>query len=383
MAADLSEFEEIRPYNDEEAVEKLNKYAGHPILAKVSQYFYPEEAPTYLCDKIKGIKNVDDFQAFIVIDILERIIRKSAGKFSYSGLENILNNGKFLAMSNHRDIVLDPAFIQLILFKNGIPFSEIAVGSNLLQNELIETLIRSNRMIKVLRGIPIREQYLTSQILSKYIRESITTGRSSVWIAQRQGRSKNGIDETEQGLIKMLDMSGTKDFQQNFEELNIVPMSISYEYEPCDILKAREMLISKTQKYIKSPGEDTNSILSGIQKYKGNIHISIGTPITANEISAAALCNVANDRYRWMRHLIDNRIIIGYHLWKTNYIAYDILDGKDRFVKFYTEADKAAFEAYMQKQFELVEPELDRTALREIFLGIYANPIVSKEKLFG
>ena len=383
MASDLSEFEEIRPYNDEEAVEKLNKYAGHPILAKVSQYFYPEEAPNYLCDKIRGIKNVDDFQAFIVIDILERIIRKSAGKFSYSGLEHILNNGKFLAMSNHRDIVLDPAFIQLILFKNGIPFSEIAVGSNLLQNELIETLIRSYRMIKVLRGIPVREQYLTSQLLSTSIRESISTGRSSVWIAQRQGRSKNGIDETEQGLIKMLDMSGTKDFQQNFEELNIVPMSISYEYEPCDILKARELLISKTQKYIKSPGEDTNSILSGIQKYKGNIHISIGTPITPNEISAAALCNVANDRYRWMRHLIDNRIIIGYQLWKTNYIAYDLLDGKDRFAKFYTEAEKVAFEAYMQKQFEWVEPELDREALREIFLGIYANPIVSKEKLFG
>ena len=383
MASDLSEFEEIRPYNDEEAVAKLNKYAGHPLLAQVSHYYYPEKDSSYLGEKIKNIKNVDDFQSFIIIDILERIIRKSAGKFSYSGVEHIKDGGKFLAMSNHRDIVLDPAFIQLILFKNGIPFSEIAVGSNLLQNELIETLIRSNRMIKVARGIPVREQYITSQLLSKYIRESITTGRSSVWIAQRQGRSKNGIDETEQGLIKMLDMSGQKGFVEDFEDLNIVPMSISYEYEPCDILKAREMLISKTQKYIKSAGEDTNSILMGIKNYKGNIHISIGTPISSSEISAAALCNVANDRYRWMRHLIDNRIILGYKLWKTNYIAYDMLQNSSRFSKFYSESDKANFEAYVEKQMALVEPELDRSDLREIFLGIYANPILSKEKLFG
>ena len=384
MPTDLSEFEEIRPYNDEEAVAALNKYAGHPMIAQISLYFYPDEPSDYLCQKIRNIKNIDDFQEFIMIDILERIIRKSAGTFSYSGIEHLINsNGKFLALTNHRDIVLDPAFLQLILFKNGLPFSEIAVGSNLLQNEFIETLIRSNRMIKVLRGIPVRELYITSQLLSKYIRDSITSGRSSVWIAQRQGRSKNGVDSTEQGLIKMLDMSGEKGFVEDFKDLNIIPMSISYEYDPCDILKAREILISKTQKYIKQPGEDTNSILTGIRKYKGNIHIAIGSPLTDAEINAGALCNVANDRYRWMRHLIDNRIIINYKLWKTNYIAYDLLHGQSIFEKFYTELDKSNFEAYVEKQLDSVEPELNRDELRDIFLHIYANPIVSKESLFN
>ncbi|MBP5397981.1 MAG: acyltransferase [Bacteroidales bacterium] len=383
MATDLSEFEEIRPYNDEEAISALNKYANHPLLAQVSAYMYPEESPDYLGKKLLGIKNIDEFQAQIVIAILERIIRKSADKFTYSGIEHLFNsNGKFLAMTNHRDIVLDPAFIQLILFKNGLPFSEIAVGSNLLQNEFIETLIRSNRMIKVLRGIPVREQYLTSQLLSRYIRESITTGRSSVWIAQRQGRTKNGLDQTEQGLIKMLDMSGDKGFVEDFIELNIIPMSISYEYEPCDIFKARETVISQEHKYVKLPGEDIQSILAGIKRYKGNIHICIGSPITAEEISSASLCNVANDRYRWMRHLIENRIIVGYKLWKTNYMAYDMLHGSERFAKLYSESDKANFEAYVEKQLALVEPEVDRTALREAFLNIYANPIVSKESLY-
>ncbi len=383
MATDLSEFEEIRPYNDEEAIAALNKYADHPLLFQVSKYIFPEKPPTFLGSLLKNVKSIDEFQSQIVIMVLERIIQKTAGTFTYSGIENLLNSdGKFLMMTNHRDIVLDPAFIQIILFKNGLPFSEIAVGSNLLQNEMIETLIRSNRMIKVLRGIPVREQYITSQILSKYIRESITTGRSSVWIAQRQGRTKDGTDMTEQGLIKMLDLSGTNDFVKNFEELKIVPMSISYEYEPCDILKAREILISRSGKYEKVAGEDINSILTGIKRYKGNIHITIGAPINANEIHSASLCNVANDRYRWMRHVVDHRIVIGYKLWKTNYMAYDMLYGKDRFCKEYSEQDKANFENYIQTQLDKVEAELNREDLREILLGIYANPIISKERIF-
>lgn len=383
MVTDLSEFEEIRPYNDEEAVAALNKYADHPLLFQVSKYIFPEMSPSYLGGLLKNVKSIDEFQSQIVITILERIIRKTAGKFTYSGIEHLINsNGKFLMMTNHRDIVLDPALIQIILFKNGLPFSEIAVGSNLLQGEMIETLIRSNRMIKVLRGIPVREQYITSQILSRYIRESITSGRSSVWIAQRQGRTKDGVDTTEQGLIKMLDLSGNHDFVKDFEELSIIPMSISYEYEPCDILKAREILISRSGKYVKAAGEDINSILTGIKRYKGNIHITIDAPINAEEINSASLCNVANDRYRWMRHVVDHRIVIGYKLWKTNYMAYDMLYGKDRFTKEYTEQDKANFENYIQTQLNSVEADLDKNELREIFLGIYANPILSKEKIF-
>jgi hypothetical protein len=181
--------------------------------------------------------------------------------------------------------------------------TEIAVGDNLITNEAIEYLIRSNRMIKVVRGISARELYLSSQLLSKYIRLNITEQRSSIWLAQRQGRTKNGYDVTEQGLLKMLDMSGTGDFQSNFEALNIIPMSISYEYEPCDILKARETVISRKQKYVKAEGEDFNSIMVGIMQQKGNVHLNIGKPLTSEEIAAAAKCD-KNDRYQLIRHAV-------------------------------------------------------------------------------
>lgn len=376
---DFSKFASISPYTDEEAVAALSKVAGHPLLAGASQYFFPEKDPGYLSELIKEVCSIDDFQVMVMSKVITAILEKTARNFSYDGISNILNsNGRFLALSNHRDIILDPAITQIVLFQNGIPLTEIAVGDNLITNPFIEYLIRSNRMIKVVRGISARELYLSSQMLSEYIRLSITSGKSSIWLAEKQGRAKNGIDSTEQGLLKMLDMSGTGDFKSNFMELNIIPLSISYEYEPCDVLKARELLISRTQKYVKADGEDLNSILTGIKQYKGDVHLNIGTPLTEEEIERASLCD-KNDRYQLIRHAVDVRVIEGYKLYKTNYIAYDILNGGGRFSNMYSAEDAAAFTAYMEKQLSTVEPELDRVELRKIFLGIYANPIVSKD----
>jgi hypothetical protein len=234
-------------------------------------------------------------------------------------------------------------------------------------------------MIKVIRGVSARELYLSSQMLSKYIRLNITNQRRSIWLAQRQGRTKDGFDTTEQGLLKMLDMSGTADFQKNFEELNIVPMSISYEIEPCDILKAREIVISRTQKYVKAAGEDFNSIMVGIMQPKGHIHLNIGKPLTTEEIAEAATCD-KNDRYQYIRTAVDKRVIAGYKLWSNNYIAYDILKQTDKYAANYTPEQKAKFVGYMEHQLGTVEPEINKDELREVFLGIYANPVVSKEE---
>ena len=235
-------------------------------------------------------------------------------------------------------------------------------------------------MIKVVRGISARELYISSQMLSKYIRLNITNQRSSIWLAQRQGRTKNGYDLTEQGLLKMLDMSGGDDFQKNFEELNITPLSISYEYEPCDILKARELVISRDQKYVKAEGEDMNSIMVGIMQPKGNVHLQITEPLTAEEIAQAAACD-KNERYQVIRQAIDNRVVAGYKLWKTNYVAYDILNQTDKYAQMYETADVEKFVAYMNRQLATVEPELDQEALKTTFLEIYANPVVNKEQL--
>ena len=377
---DLSEFESISPYTDAEAAEAFSKLAEYPLLSHVSQQFFPEESPDFLKNLLKNIKTIDEFQVLVMQKFVRWVLEHTAKNFSYDGIANIDPNKKFLALSNHRDIILDPAITQLVLYANGIPMTEIAVGDNLITNKTIEYLIRSNRMIKVVRGISARELYLCSQLLSKYIRLNITEQRSSIWLAQRQGRTKNGYDITEQGLLKMLDMSGTADFQTNFEELNIIPMSISYEYEPCDILKARELVISRKTKYVKADGEDLNSIMVGIMSQKGNIHLNIGRPLTSEEIAEAAQCD-KNDRYQQIRHAVDLRVIEGYKLWKNNYVAYDILNHSFKYSDMYNISDVEAFVVYMERQLDTVEKEINREDLRRIFLEIYANPVVTKELL--
>ena len=295
---DTNPFEDIAPYNDEEAAAALARVANHPNVPWISKFIFSNQPETYLRDILKSIHSVDEFQKAVMSYAIEWVIKTSVNQFTYDGLDKLKAiQGRYLAMSNHRDIILDPAFTQIILHWNQMPMTEICVGDNLLKSRTIEYLIRSNRMIKVIRGISARELYLSSQILSKYIRETITSGKGSVWIAQRAGRTKDGIDVTEQGLLKMFDMSGTGDFVQNFRELNIVPISISYEYEPCDILKAREVLISRTQKYVKTENEDLHSIMIGIKQKKGNVHLNFGTPLNDDEICAASLCD-KNDRYQ-------------------------------------------------------------------------------------
>ena len=375
-----AELENIAPFNDEEAVAALAKVAHHPSVPWISKYIFPRQPETYLRDILLNLHSIDEFQRLVMNEAVEWVLKTTAHNFSYDGINNIPADKKFLLMSNHRDIILDPAITQMVLYRNGIPMTEICVGDNLLKSRTIEYLIRSNRMIKVIRGISARELYLSSQILSKYIRESITSGRSSVWIAQRQGRTKDGIDLTEQGLLKMFDMSGTKDFVQNFMELNIIPLSISYEYEPCDILKARERLISSTQKYVKTENEDLQSIMLGIKQQKGHIHLNIGQPLTEEEIIAASVCD-KNDRYQAIRHAVDRRVIEGYQLWKTNYIAYDLAHHTFKYTDHYTPEDVGRFIEYTEHQLDQVEPSLNRQKLRDIFLGIYGNPVVSKEKL--
>ena len=220
---DLTEYMDIAPFNDEEASAALTRLSNHPNTKWISKRIFPDQPDTLLGEILRNIHTVDEFQSIVMTKAIQWVIDHSVTQFTYDGLENLTSiEGKYLAMSNHRDIILDPAFLQLILLKNGLPDTQICVGDNLLKQKSVELLIRSNRMIKVIRGISARELYLSSQLLSKYIREVITSGTSSVWIAQRQGRTKDGVDTTEQGLLKMFDMSGTKDFTQNFKELNII-----------------------------------------------------------------------------------------------------------------------------------------------------------------
>lgn len=378
---DLKGYESIGPYNDQEAAQAIARLANHPYVYRLSRYLFPGEPVNTLRKALKNIHTVDEFQQIVMNQAVGWVLDNTTDGLTYEGIENVKGiEGKFLAMSNHRDIILDPAFTQYVLLRNGVALTEIAVGDNLLSSKTVERLLRCNRSITVIRGLSARELYTQSKYLSNYIRNSIVSGKSSVWIAQRQGRTKDGADSTEQGLLKMFDMSGTGSFQANFRELNIIPLSISYEYESCDARKAREMLISRSRKYVKKKDEDMHSILTGIRQKKGRVHLCFGKPLTADEIAAAAACS-GNDRYQYLRHVVDRRIVEGYKLWETNYIAYDIVHGTDKYASKYTLQQKADFEKYVAHKIGKLPKSLDRTQLREIFLNIYANPVLSKETL--
>ena len=379
---EITDFSDIAPFNDEEAAAALARVSNHPNVPWVSKFLFPDKPQTFLRDMLLGIYTVDQFQQTVMKTAIQWVIDNTTTEFTYDGIE-ILKGMKtpYLAMSNHRDIILDPALTQMILMWNNLPETQICVGDNLLKQKTIELLIRSNRMIKVIRGISARELYLSSQVLSKYIRKTITTGKGSVWIAQRQGRTKDGIDVTEQGLLKMIDMSGTKDFVQNFMEVHIIPLSISYEYEPCDIMKARETIIKRhSGTYVKGEDEDLQSIMIGIKQPKGHVHLHVGEPLTEEEIREASYCD-KNDRYQSIRHAVDRRIIEGYRLWKTNYMAYDLVNKGSKYASEYTQQDMENFQGYLAQQLIKVESTLDRHEMMDELLHIYSNPVLSKENL--
>lgn len=371
---DFSRFDDIRPYNDTEVHPALERIVANPLFSNVAQYIFPGQDEDVFRQLLLSCHTKEDFQVKVMSQIVSRILAGTAKEVTFTGLEHFEGGKRHLIVSNHRDIVLDSAIIQLILYKHNVDTTEIAVGDNLITSSFIEDITRSNKMIKVIRSSNPREVYNTSKILSEYIRHNVANQISSVWIAQRNGRTKDGIDVTEQGLLKMFDMSGSGDFVKDFTELSIMPTSISYEYEPCDIFKAMEMYIGRRQKYVKAEGEDLKSILTGIMQFKGNIHISFNEPLTADEINSAA-CLDKNERFKALGLAMDRKIISEYKLWKNNYIAYDILNSANEYASMYSVEEKEAFRTYMENK--LVDMDADKAELEHIFLSIYANPVVS------
>ena len=378
---DLTKFDDIRPYNDSEVHPALERIVANPLLSNIAKYLFPGKDENLFKQLLLSCNTKDDFQIKVMSGVVEKILADTSKGLTYEGLEYFDGGAKHLIVSNHRDIVLDSAIIQLILFRHDVPRTEIAVGDNLITSSFIEDITRCNRMIKVIRSTSPREVYTTSKVLSEYMRYRVSNQISSIWIAQRNGRTKDGIDVTEQGLLKMFDMSGSGDFVKDFNELSIMPASISYEYEPCDILKAIELYITRRQKYVKAEGEDLNSILTGIMQPKGRIHIQFNEPLTEEEVNAAAELD-KNERFKALGIAMDRKIIANYKLWPNNYIAYDMLNGEGRFADKYTAEEKVAFEGYlnaiMQKSDKM---EVDKAELKEILLGIYANPVVGKMNL--
>lgn len=372
-------FDDIRPYRDDEIPAAMQRIASDPSFQLLASYVYPKEDLEYIRGKIREISSINEFQQEVMRCVNEQVISRSTTGFTYSGLEQLDKNTKYLFVSNHRDIMLDACLLQYALYKGGHETTEITFGANLMQGQLVTDIGKSNKMFKVDRpGNSPREFYQSSLRLSEYIRYTLLEKRQSIWIAQRNGRTKDGIDKTDQGIIKMFGMSGTSDKAHALAELNIVPVSVSYEWESCDMLKTLELYRSIGTKYVKKPGEDLNSILTGIVQPKGHVHISFCTPVTHDDLRPFESCS-PGDFHRKVARLLDERICKSYRLMANNYIAYDLLHSCDIYRSRYTSGQQDAFLAHLDKLGEFSALGCDIKVLRNILLGIYANPVASEE----
>lgn len=375
-----NQFDDIRPYYEEEIPAAMQRIADSTSFPLLASYVYPHEDIEKIRSQIRSYKTVRDFQLEVMRCVNEQVIARSMTSFTYNGMEKLSPNEKYLFVSNHRDIMLDACLLQYVLYKNGHETSEITFGANLMQGQLVTDIGKSNKMFKVERpGNNPREFYKSSLHLSQYIRHVLTQRHESVWIAQRNGRTKDGIDRTGQGLIKMFGMSRTDDKVQALAELHIVPVAISYEWESCDILKALELYTSRSAKYIKKPGEDLNSIITGIMQPKGQVHIEVCDMLSCADLAQFADCP-PNEYNRRVATLIDGRIGKAYRLMPTNYIAHDIRNGQSQYCDRYNDAQKDAFTKRLLG-LRKYKDVCDMDALQGIFLGIYANPVDSKTQV--
>lgn len=374
-----NKFDDIRPYYDEEIPAAMKRIAHSDVFPLLASFVYPDEPLESVRKRVESFQTTREFQHDTMYKVNEQVILRSTDGFTCSGIERLSPNESYLFVSNHRDIMLDASLLQYFLVSKGFETTEITFGANLMTHPVVVDVGKSNKMFRVERpGGSIRDFYRSSLHLSEYIRHVITDKHQSVWIAQRNGRTKDGIDATDQGIIKMFCLSEPRDKIMAIADLHIVPISISYEWEPCDVLKALELYQSQFMRYVKKPGEDLNSILTGITQNKGRVHMALCEPLSVPELMA--LEGQTNVEYhKAVAQLIDRRINTAYRLYPNNYIAHDLLYGNRRYQKMYTQEDFDAFTARLEKLDRYDSFDLER--LKEIFLGIYANPVENRSKI--
>ena len=373
---DASIFDDIRPYYDSEIPSAMERIVSDVMFPIVAAYVMPGIPLEAAKRKVLAIKTARQLQEDIMAGVIAEILNKSSDGMTYEGLEYIKPDKAYLFISNHRDIMLDAAILQYILVINKLPSTEITFGANLMNPRLVVDIGKANRMFRVERpsaATTAREFYNISRHLSDYIRYTLIEKNASVWIAQRNGRTKDGIDKTDQGVIKMLGLSAEGDRVKAMADLNITPMAISYEYEPCDFAKAMELATLESQGYYtKKSGEDLNSILSGITSPKGRIHVAICKPLTEEDF--APFADLPGSGFnKAIASLLDNRILSAYKPMPTAFIARDLLSGalSPDGVSVsgdtpYTAAEVAAFLRHIKTA---------PANLRERILAMYAAPI--------
>ena len=372
-------FDEIRPYRDEEVPEIMGRLLVDPVFARVLKNLFVEESKIQeIREAMISTQNVESFQLRFMVPFLENIIKLSISELTVGGLEYLEKDKSYLFISNHRDIVLDSALLNVEIYKFGFKPTEIAIGSNLLIYPWIEDVSRVNRSFIVKRNIPVRQMLKSSHVLSEYIRQTVTTNGNSIWIAQREGRSKDGLDLTSPALLKMLNMSNTKKFVRGFQALTIVPMAISYEIEPCGNEKVAELLKRQADPdFHKTEKDDLLSMVSGLKNQKGRVHIQFGSPIKKNALKSLSKEGNINDRLKRLADYIDLQIYKNYRLYPNNYIAYDLYYNCNTYMDQYTFEEQKSFIELTHQRLRLVDE--DREEAMQLWLKMYSTPVFSFE----
>ena len=374
-------FDEIRPFRDEEvqeAIERLLKDAQfNSVLEKLADFF-PVEA---LKTKLKSIRSIREFQHDIIYSLVVGIAKKSTDALDLSGFKHLDKSGNYVFVTNHRDIVLDSAFLDILLMDKGLETFEIAIGDNLLVFPWISDLVRLNKSFLVKRDQSVRQQLMVSTELSSYMHYVLKEKKESIWVAQREGRAKDADDRTQESVLKMLNLGGSGSVLENLASMNVVPVTISYEYDPCDYLKAREMQLKRDNpEHKKSQADDLLNMKTGMLGYKGRVFYKM-SPCISEALLKMDVNMHKNELFDRIARLVDNRIHSNYHLYPGNYIATDLLDGLDTFSKNYSDKEKEQFTAYLEKQLSRIELEgKDERFLRRKMLEMYSNPLRNKLK---
>ncbi len=377
---DIHQFDAIRPFEPSELPEVFDRLLQNEQFLQVLAYLYPGVPKEAIGMKMHQCRTNLDFQKAFCYDFLKNLLAKASLGIT-ADFHNIDVKKRHTFVSNHRDIVLDSALLHVELIDAGSDTTtEIAIGDNLLKLPWVKDIVRLNKSFIVERSLPMRQMLMASKRLSDYMHFVIAEKNDNVWIAQREGRAKNSDDRTQEAILKMMTMGGEGTIAERLKALHIVPLAISYEFDPCDWLKAREMQLRRdVADWKKGPMDDVISMQTGIMGYKGHIHYH-SAPCIDQWIDSLPADMSKTDFYAAVAQHIDHEIWRGYRLYPSNYVALDLLRGNNDMASHYTEADRTAFEKYLEGQLAKINdlPNADTAFLRERMLEMYANPAINQ-----
>lgn len=374
----MSKFDSIRHYHDHEVNEVLSQISKHPMIKALMHFTFPNKSEAQWMNDLKEIKSIQQFQDDFAYHSICRILEKSSNGLSTSGFEKLDKDTPYFYISNHRDILMDTSLLNVALKEHGMIMTASAIGDNLVQKSFLLAIAKVNRNFLVKRGLPPRELLQSSKLMSEYINHLLFEQKRSVWIAQREGRAKDGNDQTHQGVLKMLGMANDMDnLMDYFKKVKIVPVSISYEYDPTDALKIPQLIAAANEEtYKKDKNEDFVNLYSGIIGQKKGIHIHVGEPLEMELDQIKQESDKVNKQIQSLANILDEKIISNYKLWPTNYIAYDLLHKTNAFADKYSQKEKQLFERRLE-----LRVDKENKAVVDNFLAMYANPVVNKLKL--